>query len=168
MLNLQTPPKSVDSFLNQCPVPGRKADPTLLARVARYEHPVLIERIEDKLNLSHDEALDLFDDCKRFLYLCGTTHEPMAPAEAIDECWHNFILFTNDYAAFCQDYFGRFLHHRPFSKQEAVNADGSLTRRTMELAESTFGDLSSNWLYMARAHSCGPGKCGASTNCQDK
>ena len=31
----------------------------------------------------------------------------------IDEMWHEFILFTKDYTAFCQQYFGEYLHHFP-------------------------------------------------------
>jgi hypothetical protein len=31
----------------------------------------------------------------------------------VDEVWHAFILFTSDYAAFCDEVFGRFVHHAP-------------------------------------------------------
>lgn len=34
--------------------------------------------------------------------------------------WHNFILFTREYAAFCTKYFGRFVHHQPASKAEKL------------------------------------------------
>lgn len=35
------------------------------------------------------------------------------PSEAVDTAWHEFILFTQKYALFCQQAFGRFLHHTP-------------------------------------------------------
>lgn len=31
----------------------------------------------------------------------------------IDDMWHEFILFTEDYMAFCHQYFGEYLHHLP-------------------------------------------------------
>ena len=31
----------------------------------------------------------------------------------IDDMWHTFLLFTKDYAGFCQQYFGEFIHHLP-------------------------------------------------------
>ena len=35
------------------------------------------------------------------------------PSEVVDELWHEFILYTRDYHAFCSKAFGRFLHHTP-------------------------------------------------------
>lgn len=31
----------------------------------------------------------------------------------IDEMWHEFILFTEDYCQFCTQYFGAYMHHLP-------------------------------------------------------
>lgn len=35
------------------------------------------------------------------------------PSRAADEAWHGLILCTARYASFCQDAYGRFLHHYP-------------------------------------------------------
>lgn len=35
------------------------------------------------------------------------------PSHAVDALWHEFILDTRTYQAFCQQAFGRFLHHTP-------------------------------------------------------
>jgi hypothetical protein len=35
------------------------------------------------------------------------------PSNAVDDLWHEFILDTRTYAAFCKRAFGRFLHHIP-------------------------------------------------------
>jgi hypothetical protein len=35
------------------------------------------------------------------------------PSQAADELWHEFILHTREYAAFCRKAFGRMLHHTP-------------------------------------------------------
>lgn len=33
--------------------------------------------------------------------------------QEIDEMWHEFILFTEDYIEFCTHYFGEYIHHLP-------------------------------------------------------
>jgi hypothetical protein len=35
------------------------------------------------------------------------------PSHAVDEAWHGFILCTARYERFCDDAYGRFLHHHP-------------------------------------------------------
>jgi hypothetical protein len=35
------------------------------------------------------------------------------PSQAVDDLWHEFILYTKAYDAFCRQAFGDFLHHTP-------------------------------------------------------
>ena len=35
------------------------------------------------------------------------------PSQVADELWHEFILYTKHYEHFCQQAFGRFMHHTP-------------------------------------------------------
>jgi len=35
------------------------------------------------------------------------------PSQVVDIAWHELILFTRDYQQFCNQAFGRFLHHTP-------------------------------------------------------
>jgi hypothetical protein len=35
------------------------------------------------------------------------------PSQVVDVAWHECILFTHDYQAFCRKALGRFLHHVP-------------------------------------------------------
>ena len=35
------------------------------------------------------------------------------PSQVVDDLWHEFILYTREYDAFCQHAFGHFLHHTP-------------------------------------------------------
>ncbi len=136
--------------------------PTLVDLVLGYEHAGLLERIQEKLHKSADQAQELFVDMLMFLYLAGMGQGSLVPAEEIDEAWHHFILFTADYERFCLTHFGRFIHHRPFTQEERASLDGSLGRRTLTLAEATFGKpLSANW--HSRAGDCN--KCQGSTNC---
>lgn len=130
--------------------------------VMGYEHPQLIERLKQKEGLTHEEAEIVYQDMLRFLSLCGrrnsaTKNMKLAPPESIDIAWHHFILFTEDYAKFCDKFFGRFIHHYPSPARERPTEN--LLEKTIALAEATFGSLSSNWL-------CPAGPCSGSTNCQ--
>lgn len=35
------------------------------------------------------------------------------PSQVVDDLWHEFILYTKNYEAFCRKAFGKFLHHTP-------------------------------------------------------
>jgi hypothetical protein len=37
------------------------------------------------------------------------------PSRVVDDLWHEMLLHTRDYAAFCDAAIGRFLHHEPES-----------------------------------------------------
>ncbi|MBL8564486.1 MAG: hypothetical protein JNM89_02075 [Hyphomicrobiaceae bacterium] len=71
----------------------------------RHHHPSLpdgdISRIEQGL--------------RQFFraYLKGGFRYVSMPSQAVDDLWHEFILYTRSYDEFCRKAFGRFLHHTP-------------------------------------------------------
>mgnify|MGYP001615951246 CR=1 FL=1 len=117
----------------------------LKSMVLSYEHPELVERLKKKLGLSESAALELFDDMKKFLYLVGTAHQKLAPTKMIDDGWHEFLMYTRDYASFCIQFFGILLHHtpNPILKPSAVLSP----RETVHRAHKVFGTLGNNWRY---------------------
>lgn len=69
----------------------------------------------------------------------------------VDEVWHAFILFTKDYAVFCEDVFGRFIHHAP-NWPGAPAATGS-SQNFRDVYGELFGPLPAIWsahLWQAR------------------
>lgn len=48
------------------------------------------------------------------------------PSHAVDEAWHGFILCTQQYARFCADAYGRFLHHFPDGAGDGAPDHGSM------------------------------------------
>ena len=46
-------------------------------------------------------------------YLMSGNKYVAMPSQVADDLWHEFILYTRDYQAFCQNAFGGFLHHTP-------------------------------------------------------
>jgi hypothetical protein len=46
-------------------------------------------------------------------YLHGGRRFVAMPSQVVDDLWHELILYTRAYEAFCGKAFGRFLHHTP-------------------------------------------------------
>jgi hypothetical protein len=46
-------------------------------------------------------------------YLLSGNKYVAMPSQVVDDLWHEFILYTKEYRAFCQSAFGAFLHHSP-------------------------------------------------------
>lgn len=58
------------------------------------------------------------------------------PSHAVDEAWHGLILCTARYSAFCEQAYGRFLHHHPEGGEPpgfrtAFNSSDDQLRRTI-------------------------------------
>jgi hypothetical protein len=67
------------------------------------------------LCLKHYEDQTNYPENKSLHFAC-TMHPEM---KAIDDMWHTFLLFTQDYQEFCRDYLaGNFFHHVPLSTTE--------------------------------------------------
>lgn len=138
-----------------------------LSAVMRYDNRAVLVKMQQELGISEADAFLLFEDTKKFLYLVGINpHERLGPPAAVDQGWHVFLLFTQDYADFCQQYFGRFLHHKPhvdLGKTQPGTIPPKMAT-VLRHARAVFGDgLSINW-------SCGTilagdTECSGSTNC---
>jgi hypothetical protein len=121
-----------------------------------YEAPWLLERLcGHGVAANEAEANSLFTELKRYLLL--TQHEcgrvsPMFSSR-IDEVWHQFILFTAEYAAFCERYFGRFLDHVPEQSRRIPHTPNRDAHSSAALSfehfravyEAAFGKISLLW-----------------------
>ena len=62
------------------------------------------------------------------------------PSRAVDVAWHEMILMTRTYTAFCRDAFGYYLHHNPESVMEEPMRDGlARTLRMVDGGETVAG-----------------------------
>lgn len=99
-----------------------------LQEVLAYENEAVVRKFVERLNVSLEDARVVFDDTKRWLWLCADQRlklieagDPDATAPPVidrslfilDEMWHTFILFTKDYTDFCEKYFVFYIHHQP-------------------------------------------------------
>lgn len=115
--------------------------PVSLADVLAYRHPGVVRRYAKDHHASPEEAAELFQETCKWLYLCyrSATDMPegigctMTPdIEKLDGMWHTFLLFTRDYADFCERYFGFFLHHVPNEDEEGQPFDEASLRQQLE------------------------------------
>jgi hypothetical protein len=74
-----------------------------------------------------DTAERIVEQALAFLVACARYPDGnLSPSEMVDTGWHAFILHTANYAEFCEQVAGRFIHHRPngpgaaASEQQAV------------------------------------------------
>ncbi len=131
---------------------------SLKTAVMGFEHNELIKRMVTKYEWTHERATTAFEGMKQYLFLAGTTRgKSLSPqTQDVDECWHNFMLFSADYQAFCFKFFGFFLHHQPFTEKMKAADDGQGGQNTREALKAEFAvDCTVNC-----AHSCGGGCSG--------
>lgn len=58
------------------------------------------------------------------------------PSQVADDLWHEFILYTRNYQAFCQQAFGRFFHHTPAAIMgSSAASDAGLQRCWREVCQ---------------------------------
>lgn len=73
------------------------------------------------------------------------------PSKVVDTLWHEFILHTRSYEAFCRQAFGRMLHHTP-AEALPQPADGA-ARRTQQ-----FAGLRRAWYWSCKEEAIDPRK----------
>ncbi len=92
-----------------------------LQTILQYRNENIISRFCDQFDITEEEAEDIFTETKKFIYLA--LHPGVfIPNELliIDEMWHNFILFTQEYHEFSHSNFQRYVHHKPATKAEKL------------------------------------------------
>ena len=92
--------------------------------------PGLMDRLANHYpDLSAGERERVGRGLKQFFsaYLESGRKYVAMPSEVVDQLWHEFILYTRHYEEFCNEAFGRFLHHTPavvLSKKRRNNNEG--------------------------------------------
>jgi hypothetical protein len=95
------------------------------------------KRLLEKFSLSHPELTlkqrQLVARALRQFFLAhlksGRKFVSM-PSQIADELWHEFILYTRNYEAFCQHAFGQFMHHTPAVVLASDRQNNTGLRRT--------------------------------------
>lgn len=79
---------------------------------------------------------------RNFLLLCKKHPKAhLSPTLQIDEIWHAHILYTQDYHAFCDKVFGKYLHHQPLMPgAEEAEANNDAIGLLQKLHQEEFGE----------------------------
>ncbi|WP_395373856.1 adenosylmethionine decarboxylase [Marinicella sp. W31] len=91
--------------------------------------PLLLNKTTEILNGDIQLAKSGIKEVIRFLWLCSNSNKTLSPSKIVDQIWHQFILFTQDYGAFCELYLGRFIHHTPSADETHSMGSYELTIR---------------------------------------
>jgi hypothetical protein len=110
-----------------------------LSSLLNYSHEKVIKSYIRTYSVDDHKASELFSDMLRYLWISRkhsldrkhhpdqeflkfqlVMHEEM---RNIDNMWHNFILYTQDYTQFCIQYFGEYLHHMPDVAETMLQTD---------------------------------------------
>jgi hypothetical protein len=106
--------------------------PRQLLDAMEYNAPFLIDKLlKEQIVETREDGESLFVEVIKYLILNWTYPGKRWSmfSRLIDEVWHQFVLFTVEYSAFCTRYFGGYLHHAP------GNAPGTEPREPGSRAE---------------------------------
>lgn len=114
---------------------------------ARYLDNFPLHKLLDRRLAARRPELDaaqratVLDGLREYFLFCRQAGRRMVamPSQAADDAWHEFILFTRQYDAFCRQAFGRFLHHTPAEAMRSPTQASEGLRRAWRLASAHEG-----------------------------
>ncbi|MGW8556849.1 hypothetical protein [Streptomyces tubercidicus] len=82
--------------------------------------PELFDRLADfcaeEYGLERIVAERVMDQGLAFLEVMGSTGQGLSPSKLVDPAWHTFMLHSEEYSTWCQERYGRYIHHAPNSR----------------------------------------------------
>lgn len=120
-------------------------DNELWTRVLEYDldDPVsaygFSTRLASENNWTKNFSKKAIVEYKKFMYLAGTSDLMVAPSEIVDTVWHQHLVYTQSYAAFCK-IIGKDIQHIPSTHNSADALKFKQAKvRTTNLYISIFG-----------------------------
>ncbi|AXS81018.1 hypothetical protein [Dechloromonas sp. HYN0024] len=108
------------------------------AYIAAFPYQRLIDQrlAACRPELTAAQRAEVFAGLVDYFQLCRKAGRRMVamPSQAVDEAWHEFILFTRQYDKFCRHAFGRFLHHTPAEAMSTPTQASDGLKRAWRLA----------------------------------
>ncbi|OXM56176.1 hypothetical protein CFP71_14295 [Amycolatopsis thailandensis] len=145
---------AVENLMGRSLVPGE-----LFGRLAN--------RIVREHDLPRESAERIMDQTLAFLRACGeSSRVPLGPSALVDIGWHTFILYTREYASFCDRVAGRFIHHVPNDEGDGVTDQEKMIARTVE-AIRALGFAVDDDLWLTSAVKCSDGDDGCRASGKD-
>ncbi|MFJ6645757.1 glycine-rich domain-containing protein [Streptomyces sp. NPDC091290] len=127
--------------------------------------PEVTDRLARRITADHPEITEA--TARRIVgqaaaFIAASGHQPgqsLAPSKLVDYGWHAFILHTVDYARFCQQVVGRFVHHVPTGEDDETPGGPQATRARTLAAITAAGYAVDEelWPDMAECTQCHAG-----------
>lgn len=134
-------------------------NPQTLAQQLLQKHPELLQKIAKATLASANDCQRGLEETLKFLVLAHESRSmACTPSHRIDLVWHEFILFTRHYTAFCQEQFGKFIHHDPATAGQSCSVQ---YQHTLELYRQKFGPPDENWWNLSGTGTADCGMCDA-------
>ncbi|MDP3561776.1 MAG: hypothetical protein Q8R83_06340 [Legionellaceae bacterium] len=98
-------------------------------KLQQYENMAVVKRYAKTFNKDLEFSKEVFNQLLKWFYISRKCCIEKLPARItsdineIDNMWHTFLLFTKDYAAFCEYYFKDFIHHTPLSEDDHIDTE---------------------------------------------
>jgi hypothetical protein len=109
-----------------------------LGFIEDYEFPPAVRNKfhQRRPELNETEVDQVFEGLRDWFEVCNKAGRRMVamPSQAVDDAWHEFILFTRAYQEFCKKALGRFLHHTPAEAMRGPKTAQEGIRRAWRLA----------------------------------
>ena len=99
---------------------ARQVLPPLDEDDAAARYVAVIRRLARTRRIRRASATRRFVEMLKFLDACAGSGRVLSPPPRVDDAWHVFILFTREYADYCEQRFGRFIHHEPTEAKNPV------------------------------------------------
>ncbi|QWK81231.1 glycine-rich domain-containing protein [Ochrobactrum sp. BTU1] len=94
----------------------------IIAKAMAYPMGKVVKHYMREYDICAEVAITRERELKRFLAICAIFHDPIGMRGSVDELWHSFIIFTEDYASFCEEVAGHFIHHLPNDESSTKSA----------------------------------------------
>ena len=136
-----------------------------------YENPDVVDKFCAEYEIDHELGKKYFVEIKKFLYLCSSSSQALAPSSEIDKIWHTFILFTRDYRKYCVHFLGKFIDHVPEVYKNKSAPKENFLQNTITVYESEFGELDNDVWQIPSYGEIEPdcsncSSCSSCNNCQ--
>lgn len=88
---------------------------------------------------SKKRAKELLDAFLQWFSLVPEATQPIQMLQSVDRIWHSFVLNTQFYREFCEEFAGRFVDHDPADLANSQEAKRVYANYALRRLEATFG-----------------------------
>ena len=111
--------------------------------------------VQDALVLLEANPTVALEEYRRFLTLMMHQDRLVTPPKLVDELWHQHILKSRSYFAFCNQVAGRYLHHTPsYEKTHEFHRPNYLKTQVIYSEHFATTPTPEIWLHMGESGSC--------------